>query len=82
MLTREDEVRNEPQFKKEDVWAVAQAIEDSWRSYGGDSPDYCSYCGMEFHWKTGNDAQHKPDCVVLIARDLLTRAAPDERGTG
>ena len=63
----------EPQFKKEDVWAVAQVVAEEWRRSGGDRPDYCAYCYVKFGWNTLLDTVvHHSDCVVLIARDLLT----------
>lgn len=72
----------DPQFKKEDVWAVARAL-----GYGLYVDDLgrnaylkCQHCRAStyYDWETEiedrKSFKHKPHCVVLIARDLLTGA--------
>lgn len=69
----------EPQFRKEDVWAVAAAIGDGINyevTYGRNAYDECMHCGASrYHDKKDFPAKrflHDKNCVVLIARDLLT----------
>lgn len=65
----------EPKFNKEDVWAVAEAIEANWRSIMDED---CIFCGVNSYWNASSDTVvHKKHCIVLVARDLLTgRPAP------
>ncbi|CAH0532183.1 hypothetical protein UAM5_00066 [Ralstonia phage UAM5] len=74
---------SKPDFNPADVYAVARAIGGGVQieDYGRSSHQVCTYCGMSrYHsWQNGSfeGFQHKPGCVVLIARDLLT-GAPKE----
>ena len=59
---------------KADIQAVAKALIDECMEtdnsntigYGG--YDYCKYCG-QYEFKKPS---HHPECVVLVAQDLLT----------
>lgn len=71
-----------PQFKAEEVWAVARAVldhaidNDVDRGRSG-AYNECKHCDERVWWEAPHSAiVHKPDCLVLIARDLLT-GAPD-----
>jgi hypothetical protein len=70
---------NEPQFKKEDVWAVARAIGSGLYTddRGKNAYIICGHCRastyMDWQDEEGSyrEFKHDPNCVVLIAQDLL-----------
>lgn len=71
-----------PQFVAEDVWRVAQAMlcdAVSERDHGrGGAYNTCQHCDERVWWKEPYEKiVHKPNCLVLVARDLLT-GAPEE----
>ena len=74
----------EPDFNADDVRRVAEAAIGSameyCHSHGFGTPEHyeCRWCGA---WEDTSirdsdeamaAAKHKPDCVVLVARDILT----------
>ena len=72
-----------PLFAKDDVWAVARAIERDWARLdegGYNAYLWCGHCDEKVPHDEGETKRemqsfpHKSDCVVLKARDLLTGA--------
>lgn len=64
-------------FNKKDVIVIAKAlIEDSVTYIDSDRNPYywCEYCGAELisYGKSQKDFEHKTDCPVLVAKDILT----------
>lgn len=80
----ENAVSKEPQFKAEEVWAVAKALlensvsHDVSSSGGRNSYNECNHCKGRVQW-TESDEQiaHESHCAVLVARDLLAGAPPE-----
>lgn len=70
-----------PNFNQDDVWKVARALLE-WAvshdvSHGRMAVNECNHCDARIDWREPDDKiQHKPDCPVLAARDLLTGAPP------
>ncbi len=69
------------EFDTDDVQAVAEALlEDSVEYEDGDYGPWgyrCLYCNG-FSQDKPEKIQHETSCVVLVARDLLTRVDDDE----
>lgn len=71
--------QREPHFNPDDVRKVARAIGSGLYTHevGRNEHVTCQYCGA---WQYADyesdykDFQHKLDCVVLVAKDLLTGA--------
>jgi hypothetical protein len=75
---------NEPQFKKEEVWAVARAIGSGLYvdESGMNAHQICMHCRETryYSWNpepTAESFVHLPQCPVLIARDILTGASKE-----
>jgi len=70
-----------PQFVAEEVWRVAQSVVENAISEvdcGRDGAfNTCQHCYERVWWQEPYEKiVHKPDCLFLVARDLLT-GAPD-----
>lgn len=68
------EAETEPNFCKNDVTRVAKTVLKDWDKYDCDSGEVCCrYCD-DLRWAKEKDLyKHSTDCVVLVAKDLLTR---------
>jgi hypothetical protein len=64
----------EPQFKKEDVWALARAVLDYPVFETPSGRMVCRYCDVKAHWQD-EPFPHAKDCLTFIAQDILTGAA-------
>ena len=70
-------------FAPADVWKVARALlanAINWdRERGRNAYNECAHCSAwVYHNEDADKIEHKPECPVLAARDLLTGAPPDE----
>jgi hypothetical protein len=76
-------------FNIDDVIKVARAVEDNWCEHEDGYASLsrcpttgyiCRHCDAHQYFENGGvkyteeDVKHKLDCVVLVARDLLTGA--------
>lgn len=64
---------------KNDIVAICETIEENFYEDGGDYKDHCAHCWTEYlFFRERTDEQyknlpHEQNCVVLKARDILTR---------
>ena len=66
--------------REKDIQTVCNSIINSGVRYTGDagSGAECPFCYKSCRWDENslNEVEHEPDCVYLIAKDLVTGFAP------
>ena len=64
--------------REEDIETVCHAIIDNQEEYNPNGKDYCRFCISDKYNKDGS-FDHHVYCPVLVAKDLLTRAASNNK---
>ncbi|MCP4475362.1 MAG: hypothetical protein GY821_12520 [Gammaproteobacteria bacterium] len=57
---------------KTDIKQICNTILECCVDEDKDSCDYCIFCGTEQIPREGESLKHSKDCIVLIAKDVLT----------
>lgn len=69
-------MKTEWSVSKEDVVALATYVSEDWLDYDDHLGDHCRYCNAREN-RDGSHT-HKPDCLVLVAQDVLTGVDDDQ----
>lgn len=68
------------EVSRADIKALCDAVEGEWQEYYWGYRGYvrcCCFCGADNHDDRGEQGEiiHKPNCPVLVAKDVMPKAA-------